>query len=174
MTLGKKFATAVVCTGLLAMLVPSAAVFAAQQDIDLLKSYIGEWRGRGTLTADGNTETIVCKLDVTSSSNTKINYNGRCSVAGGAVGITGTMAFVEDKNRFEAVMASADFKGTAIGKRRTSGIDFTLRPDPSTGNQKDVAVGLTLNGDKIGVDFRVTDTASGKSTKAIIPFEKAA
>lgn len=152
----------------------SAPALAAPADIELLKSYIGAWKGRGTTTNSGNTETVVCKLDITNAEPTKVNYNGRCTLAGGNLSIKGTLAFVEDKRRFEAVMSSnTAFSGVAVGTRRGSGIDFRLRDqNADTGAEIVINAGMTLKSGNIEVDFSVTDTSTGNKIFAKVPFEQ--
>ena len=159
----------------LATSMPSAApALAAQADIDLLKSYVGGWKGRGTTTSGGNTETVVCKLDITDAERAKVNYNGRCTLAGGNLSIAGTMAYVEDRKRFEAVMTSnTSFSGVAIGRRRGNGIDFQLKErDTETGRDYAIDTGLLLKSGNIEVEFSVTEVASGKKIVATVPFKK--
>ena len=147
---------------------------ASQADIELLKSYIGDWKGRGTTTSGGNTETVVCRLDITNSSTMKVNYNGRCTLAGGNLSIAGTMAFVTERQRFEAVMSSnTSFSGIAIGKRRGKAIDFELRDrDPETGKDYAIDAGIELKDGNISVEFSVVEVASGNKVVAVIPFKK--
>ena len=152
-----------------------AAVYAGQRDIDLLGSYVGDWRGRGTLTTAADPETVVCKLSITPAETAKVNYNGRCTLAGGSLAIAGTMAYIGDKNRFEAVMSSnTTFTGIAVGHRRGGAIDFTLREkDPDTGADLKIEVGFDLRDGVIQVDFSITQVSTGKTSKAEIPFKKA-
>lgn len=155
-------------------LAPATPAFSAQADLDLLQSYVGSWKGRGETTSSGNTETLVCKLDITKSSTNKVGYNGRCSLAGGNLSIAGTMAYVVERKRFEAVMSSnTSFSGVAIGKRNGKGIAFELR-DKNKENGKDYAIdaGIALNGEEISVDFTVLEVSSGKKILATVPFKK--
>jgi hypothetical protein len=69
---------------LLAAMPFGTPVYAAQADIDLLKNYVGEWRGRGIaqFSDTGKDETIVCRMTITDSEPTKVTFNGRCTIAG--------------------------------------------------------------------------------------------
>lgn len=167
----KALAIVIICASTASL---SAPALSAPADIELLKSYIGDWKGRGTTTNGGNTETVVCKLDITNSDQSKVKYNGRCTLAGGNLSIAGTLAFVEDKNRFEAVMSSnTTFSGVAIGQRRGSGIDFRLKDrNEETGADITINAGMALKSGNIEVDFSVTDTASGNRIIAKVPFSK--
>jgi len=150
------------------------AVLAAQADIDLLKSYLGEWRGRGSTTTANGTESVACRLSITDAGVEKVNYNGRCTLAGGTISIKGTMAFVTADNRYEAVMTSStSFAGIAIGKRRGTGIDFDLRDrDTESGKEYAIAAGFELEDEAITLDFKVTEVETGRESSALIPFEK--
>jgi hypothetical protein len=147
---------------------------AAQRDLDLLQSYVGDWRGTGSMNTASGEETVRCKLDVKRASAEKVNYNGRCTLAGGNLSINGTLAYISERNRYEAIMSSnTTFSGQAIGRRSGSGINFNLEErDPDTGSTIKVNVGLALRSEKIEVDFKLTDTASGNSTRAKVPFSK--
>ena len=157
-----------------ATIAPTAPALSAQADIDLLKSYIGDWRGTGKTTTANGTETVRCKLDITNSAVTKIKYNGRCTLAGGNLSINGTMAYITERRRFEAVMSSnTAFSGIAIGKRRGRGIDFMLRDrDPETGAEFQIDAGIALNGENINVKFSVLEKATGRKITASVPFKK--
>ncbi len=74
---GAMRATALIGLLLSAGFVASPAV-AGPADVELLKSYIGEWRGRGTLVGAA-TETVVCRLSLSQGNQDKVNYNGRCT-----------------------------------------------------------------------------------------------
>ncbi|WDR03341.1 hypothetical protein PSQ19_04155 [Devosia algicola] len=152
----------------------SAPTLAAPGDIALLKSYIGDWRGRGTLTGE-NTELVVCRLSLTQGNSDKVNYSGRCVVAGNNLALKGTLAYIADKRRFEAAMTSnARFSGVAIGKVRDGGIVFDLQErDKEDGpNGKDVTVTaqIALNSGNISVQFQVEYVESGEKIYANIPF----
>src|ERR1700733_11980619 len=76
---------------------------AAPADVALLKTYLGTWTGKGTLSG-AQTEPVSCKLSLTSGNSDKVNYTGRCSIAGQQLSITGTIAYVDTAHRYEAVM----------------------------------------------------------------------
>lgn len=149
-------------------------VFAAQADIELLNSYIGEWKGRGVTNAAGGDETMVCRMEITPSEKAKIIYNGRCSLAGANISIRGTMAFVQEANRFEAVMSSnTPFQGMAIGKRRGKDISFNLKErNPDTGSEYSINADLALKADEIAVEFTLTEVATNRKIIATVPFKK--
>src|SRR5690554_5644345 len=125
--------------GLLAL----AGVFpalAGPADVALLKSYIGDWRGRGVLIG-ANTETVVCRMSLTQGNQDKVNYNGRCTLAGTQLSVAGTMAYVEASKRFEAAMSSnATFTGVAVGQKRGSNLIFNLRERERDEDGKDLNI----------------------------------
>jgi hypothetical protein len=151
-----------------------APAHAAQADIDLLQSYVGNWKGRGVTNAAGGDETIVCRMDISESEVAKVNYNGRCSLAGGNISIRGTMAFVHEANRFEAVMSSnTAFQGVAVGRRRGSNINFNLRErNPDTGAEYAIDANMALKSGDIEVVFTLTEVATKKKIVAKVPFKK--
>jgi len=159
-------------------LMSAAAVpaFAAKADTDLLQSYVGDWRGRGEakLASTGENETVLCKMSFTESSKSKIGLVGRCSLAGSTLSMRGTVGYIEDKRRYEAVMSSnTSFQGVAIGKRSGKNLSFALNNVKSESNSAfDIAVSLKLNGDNINVRFDIVHKESGGKSVAIIPFSK--
>ena len=152
----------------------AAPALAAPADVALLQSYIGEWRGRGVLIG-ANTETVVCRMSLTQGNQEKVNYNGRCTLAGTQLSVAGTMAYVESSRRFEAAMSSnATFTGIAVGQKRGNGLIFNLRERDKDEEGKDLNISaqITLNGDAIDVVFEVVYVESGDSLRAEVPFAR--
>ncbi|MCF6327122.1 MAG: FABP family protein [Devosiaceae bacterium] len=151
----------------------SVPAYAAPEDLALIQSYIGDWRGRGTLTAEGQEdETVVCRLSVTKSSAEKINYRGRCTLAGANLSMNGTMAFISDKNRYEAIMTSnTEFTGVAIGTRQGNNVTFNLQSTAENGMVSRVKAGFGLSDGDIEVSFEVTRD-DGSKLVAQIPFDR--
>lgn len=150
-------------------------VLAAPADMALLKKYIGVWKGKGTLTG-ANTETVVCKMSVLDGTGEKVNYAGRCSLAGTQLSVNGTIAYVDGKKHYEAAMTSnVNFTGMAIGVKQGDGIVFNLRETDKDeqGNDMTVTSSIVLSGGKINVKFNVTFNKTGDSMKAAIPFNPA-
>jgi hypothetical protein len=150
--------------------------YAAKADTDLLQSYVGNWRGKGeaNLASTGENETVLCKMTFKESSPTKIGLDGRCSLAGTTLSMRGTVGYIEDKSRFEAVMSSnTSFQGVAVGKRSGKNLSFALKNVKSETNAVfDIAVSLKLNGNKIDVRFDILHKESGGKSVANIPFSK--
>lgn len=152
----------------------SAPAFAAPADVALLQSYLGDWRGRGVLIG-ANTETVVCRLALTQGNQDKVNYNGRCTLAGTQLSVAGTMAYVEANKRFEAAMSSnATFTGIAVGQKRGGGLVFNLRERDEDEEGKDINISaqITLSNEAINVVFEVVYVESGDSLRAEVPFSK--
>ncbi len=155
-------------------IIPAGSAIAAQRDLDLLQSYVGQWQGRGSFGTGDNAESVKCKLTVSRSSPTRVQFNGQCAMAGGAISLYGTLGYIEERNRFEATGSSNVIdKVVAIGRRNGSGIDFNMRPvDDETNEAYDIIVGLGLRDDYIMVKAQVTDVDSGKKLTADVPLEK--
>lgn len=151
-----------------------APALAAPADVALLKSYIGEWRGRGVLIG-ANKESVVCRLSLTQGNQDKVNYNGRCTLAGSNLSVAGTLAYVETNRRFEAAMTSnATFTGIAVGQKRGSGLIFNLREreKDEAGKDMNISAQIQLNRDAIQVVFEVVYIESGDSLRAEVPFSR--
>lgn len=147
---------------------------AGKSEVELLKSYLGNWKGKGTLTG-ANTETVVCKLAITPGNADKVNYSGRCTLAGSNLSVAGTLAYIDDKARYEAAMTSnATFNGIAVGRKQgSSGIVFNLKErDTTEGQDMTISADITLNSGAISVSFHVVDNRTGDSIRAKVPFSK--
>ena len=154
----------------------SGTALAAKADIELLQSYVGDWRGRGSarLASTGEDETVLCRMNFKDSGSARIGLEGRCSLACTAFTMRGTVGFVEQSNRYEAVMSSnTSFQGTAIGKRRGKNLSFKLNNVKSESNSVfDIGVALELKSGTIQVRFDILHKESGGKSFAIIPFKK--
>jgi hypothetical protein len=151
-----------------------APAFAGPAELALLESYIGAWKGRGQLIG-AETETVVCRLSITSGNGDKVNYSGKCALAGNNVAVNGTLAYIDAKRRFEAAMTTnATFSGVAVGEKRGDGVIFNLRERETdeSGNDMTITAAIVLDGGKIIVDFNVLFNASGDTIKASVPFTK--
>lgn len=149
-------------------------VMSAAADVALLHSYIGDWRGRGTLIG-ADKESVVCRLSLTKGNQDKVNYSGRCSMAGTNLSVNGTLAYNDAARRFEAAMSSnATFSGLAVGKRQGGAVVFNLRErnKDEAGNDLTITAAITLREEKIEVDFKVVFNATGDSLTASVPFSK--
>lgn len=160
--------------GLFSAALVSAPAFAAKADVELLQSYIGNWKGKGQLVG-AEKETVVCRLNLTPGNQDKVNYSGRCSLAGTNLSVSGTLAYNDSAKRYEAAMSSnATFNGLAIGKKTGSGLVFNLREKEKDeeGNDMTITAQIALSKSKINVEFNVVFNATGESLKASVPFSK--
>jgi hypothetical protein len=152
----------------------AAPAFAGPAEVALLKSYIGDWRGRGTLIG-ATKESVVCRLALTQGNQDKVNYNGRCTLAGTNLSVAGTIAYVDAARRYEAAMTSnATFTGIAVGQKRGSGLVFNLREreEDEEGKPMNIAAQISLTNSGIGVTFEVVYVESGDSLRAEVPFTR--
>jgi len=155
-------------------MVAAAPAHAAQADIELLNSYLGDWRGKGTLVGD-ESETVICRLSLTPGNQNKVNYSGRCAMAGNNLSVSGTLAYVESSRRYEAAMTSnATFTGVAVGRKQGNGVVFNLkeRETDEEGNDLTISAVIALLNEKINVEFQVLFNSSGDVLKAKVPFSK--
>jgi len=149
--------------------------FAATPEMTVLSTYIGTWSGKGTLKGDQK-EDVTCKMELVKGNGDKINYNGRCSLAGAQIAIYGTIAWIADKNHYEAAMTSGigGFNGVAIGQRHGSDVAFDLqqRANDNEGNDVSISAKVLLSGPAITVDFHAVFNKTGYKVDASIPFAK--
>ena len=150
--------------------------FAGPAEMAVLEAYIGTWNGKGTLKA-AEDETVVCKMSLSKDNGSKLNYTGRCQLAGAQLSVTGTIAYVDANKRYEAVMNSGigGFRGVAIGQKRGDNIVFDLkqRAEDDAGNDMSIASSVTLSGgNKMAVSFHAVFNETGDTIDAQIPFSK--
>lgn len=153
---------------------PDAALAGPKQDA-LLLSYVGNWRGAGLLVGGDEPEKFSCRNLIADGGQGKINYQGRCAVAGLNLGISGTVKYVDDLNRYEGVMTSTtNFKGLAIGRQRGSSIVFDFKQqEKHEGHDLTIGARLTLKtNDTYTVDFDVWIMDSDTKMSTSVPFER--
>lgn len=154
----------------------SLPALAGPAEIALLEVYAGSWNGSGVLKG-AQDEKITCKMSLTKGNGGKLNYTGRCSVAGAQISVTGTIAYVDAKKRYEAVMNTGigNFRGVAIGQKRGDGLVFDIRQrgEDDSGNDVTFSSTVTLSGgNKMAVGFDATFNESGDTLAATVPFTK--
>lgn len=168
-------ARAVVLGGIL-MVAGVAPTLSASTEIGALEKYIGMWKGAGMLNGDTKSP-VTCKMQLSEGNGGKLNYQGRCSLSGQQLSVTGTIAWVDANKRYEAVMNSGigGFRGVAIGKRSGDKIVFDLqqRADDDQGNDITIAAKVILSGNSITTDFHAVFNSSGDTIDTSVPFEKA-
>lgn len=167
------FAAAVV-----AVLLSIVAVQPAQSgpaELALLSSYVGSWSGQGLMTGGDFPEEFKCRLTVSKGTQAKINYAGRCSLVNMNISVTGTIAFDDKSQRYQAAMSSnAGFTGMAIGRKQGERITFNLAEQQVDRGGNNVRIGsvLVLVNDTIVVDFEVEFNNSGQILTARVPFQR--
>lgn len=143
--------------------------------VELLDSYIGDWKGSGALVGGQNPEPFRCRLGISKGNLNKINYAGRCSLIDMTLSVSGTIAYDDKAQRYQAAMSSnAGFTGVAVGRIDGDTISFDLREKQKDRGGNDVRIGsrILLNGGSITVDFEVEFNNSGQVLTASVPFAK--
>lgn len=149
---------------------------AAEAELALLGSYVGNWRGEGALTGGDRNEPFRCRLTVATGNQGKINYSGRCTLVSATLSISGTIAYNDAKRQYEAAMSSnAGFTGLAIGQQNQGHISFDLKERQKDRTGSDVRIGskiLLQGNNSITVDFEVEFNNSGEVLTASVPFSQ--
>jgi hypothetical protein len=117
--------------------------------MSLLETYIGSWRGDGTLVGGQRPEPFRCRLTINKGNLNKVNYAGRCTLVDMNLSVSGTIAYDDKARRYQAVMSSnAGFKGTAVG--RQSGDKIThINGKDLTDDMEAAQVYFSLGGTKV-------------------------
>lgn len=139
----------------------AAPAYAAKADVDLLKSYIGD---EGSRAGWGRTGIRRLSASLSEGNSDKVNYSGRCSLAGTSLSVNGTLAYNDGKKALAPPKEpNVTFSGLAIGKKQGDGIVFNLkeRDTDEEGNDMTITAAITLKASKIDVDFSVLFNASG-------------
>lgn len=168
------FARLIGAAGLVAALAGAAApALAGPAEIALLKSYEGNWRGEGTAIGT-STEKVTCRMALTPGNQDKVNYAGRCALAGTNLSINGTLAYIDDSERYEGAMTSnLNFSGVAVGRKQGNGIVFNLQSRGEQDNSDlEINAAIVLTPGVITVQFKATDIKTGKVIIASVPFAK--
>lgn len=151
----------------------AASTAAAEGEVALLESYVGNWQGEGALTGGDRPEPFRCRLTVAKGNPGKVNYTGRCALVNATLSISGTIAFNDTTKVYEAAMSSnAGFTGLAIGQQRGDQISFDLKERQKDRSGSDVRIGsriILINGN-ITVNFEVEFNDSGNVLTASVPF----
>ncbi len=148
----------------------------AAGELDTLSKYIGTYKATGVMKG-GQSQNVTCRMAMTKGNGAKLNYNGRCSVAGAQVAVYGTIAWVDAQHHYEAAMTSGigGFNGVAVGRLSGDKIIFDLqqRGNDNQGTDITIAAKVTLSGgNSIGVDFHATFNSSGDKVDVSVPFMK--
>ncbi|WEK04802.1 MAG: heme-binding beta-barrel domain-containing protein [Candidatus Devosia phytovorans] len=158
------------------MVITPVTTQAAEEELALLGSYVGSWRGEGALVGGDKPEPFRCRLSVAKGNQGKINYSGRCTLVSATLSISGTIAYNDQARQYEAAMSSnAGFTGLAIGQQSSGQISFDLRERQKDRTGSDVRIGskILLEGnDSITVNFEVEFNDSGEVLTASVPFSQ--
>lgn len=160
---------------LAAMIAAPLPAQAGQAELDLLSSYIGNWRGEGLMTGGDFPENFKCRLTIAKGNATKINYAGRCTLVNANISISGTIAYNDSTRRYEAAMSSnAGFTGLAIGMIDKNQISFDLKERQKDRAGSDVRIGskIQLANDNITVNFEIEFNESGQVLTSSVPFKR--
>ena len=143
--------------------------------VELLESYVGDWKGPGALVGGQNPEPFRCRLGISRGNQNKINYAGRCTLVDMTLSVSGTIAYDDKAQRYQAAMSSnAGFKGAAVGRISGDSISFDLREKQVDRGGNDIRIGsrILLDGGAITVDFEVEFNNSGQVLTASVPFSR--
>ncbi len=159
-----------------AMVASSVLPGFASSQMDTLSQYIGNYKATGTMSG-GQSQQVTCRMQLSKGNGDKLNYNGRCSVAGAQIAVYGTIAWVNDQNHYEAAMTSGigGFNGIAVGRIVGNKIVFDLqqRGNDNEGTDISISAKVTLSGgNTVGVDFHATFNSSGDKVDVAVPFMK--
>lgn len=171
----KFFRSVIIVTVFFASLLTLAPAQSGEAEQALLYSYIGNWRGESVLVGSEHPDPFRCRLTVTKGTQSKINYAGRCTLITTTLSVSGTIAYIDEKRRYEGVMSSnAGFTGLAVGIQSGDTISFNLKEQKKDRGGSDVRIGarLVLVGDNITVFFEVEFNNSGKVLTSKVPFSR--
>lgn len=175
MTDSCRFLSRLVISACLAMAatLPSSAALAAPDDMALLRSYLGEWQGKGTLTG-ADIYPMRCQLSLLEGNAGRVNYSGRCHVEGVNLSLNGSLAYIEKLRRFEAAMTTnAAFSGVAIGQKRGETLVFNLNErDRAEGKDLTITARIVLDRGGIEVEFYAVYDQTGENLRAQVPFSR--
>lgn len=148
---------------------------AGEAELAVLTSYVGNWQGEGALVGGDKPEPFRCRLAIAKGNQSKVTYTGRCSLISANLSISGTIAYNDAQQQYEAAMSSnAGFTGLAIGKLAGQKIAFDLREQQKDRSGSDVRIGsqIVLVDGGITVNFEVEFNDSGDVLTASVPFAR--
>jgi hypothetical protein len=154
----------------------TSTAYAGPTEIALLSNYIGEWSGSSQLVGGTEPEPFSCRLTINKGNKSKINYAGRCTLTSMNLSVTGTIAFDDATQTYQAIMGSnAGYKGTAVGRVKGDEITFDLseKETDRAGNAVRLGAQIVLIGsNSINVNYQVEFNDSGNVLTASVPFTK--
>jgi hypothetical protein len=161
--------------GLMALFLGAAVApaSAGETELTMLTSYIGSWQGEGALVGGDMPEPFRCRMSMAKGNQEKVTYTGRCTLISANLSISGTIAFNDALQQYEAAMSSnAGFSGLAVGRLQGQRIAFDLREQQKDSGGSDVRIGsqIVLVEGAITVNFQVEFNNSGDVLHASVPF----
>lgn len=157
-------------------LAAATAAHAGPTEIALLSTYVGEWSGSSQLVGGPQPEPFSCRLTINKGNQSKINYAGRCTLTSMNLSVTGTIAFDDATQTYQAIMGSnAGYKGTAIGRINGNRITFDLSEKETDRGGNAVKLGaqiVLIDTKAINVNYQVEFNDSGNVLTASVPFSK--
>lgn len=161
-----------------AIAMSSLAVAPAQAgpaEMELLSSYVGNWKGDGVMLGGERPEAFRCRMQVQKGNQAKVNFAGRCTLVNFNLSVSGTIAFNDKTRRYEAAMSSnAGFSGVAAGRISGKAISFDLAAKQIDKGGNDMRIGskVSLIADTINIDFEIEFNNSGHVLTARVPFTR--
>ena len=159
-----------------ALLLAVGPAYAGPKEMAVLSNYIGEWSGSSSLIGGETPEPFSCRLTINKGNQSKVNYAGRCTLTTMNLSVTGTIAFDDASQTYQAIMGSnAGYKGIAVGRVAGDKITFDLSEKESdrAGNAVRLGAQIILVGsNSITVNYQVEFNDSGKVLTASVPFTK--
>ena len=158
------------------LLAIASPAHAGPKEMAVLSNYVGEWSGSSSLIGGETPEPFSCRLTVNKGNQSKVNYAGRCTLTTMNLSVTGTIAFDDASQTYQAIMGSnAGYKGIAVGRVAGDKITFDLSEKESdrAGNAVRLGAQIILVGsNSITVNYQVEFNDSGKVLTASVPFTK--
>lgn len=143
--------------------------------MDLLSSYVGDWKGQGVMVGGEQPEAFRCRMQVQKGNQAKVNFAGRCTLVNFSLSVSGTIAYSDKARHYEATMSSnAGFSGVAVGRIAGEQISFDLAEKQIDKGGNDVRIGskVSLVADTINIDFEIEFNNSGQVLTAKVPFRR--
>lgn len=163
-------AAAIAVSGFAAM-----PALAGPAEMDLLSSYVGDWKGQGVMVGGEQPEAFRCRMQVQKGNQAKVNFAGRCTLVNFSLSVSGTIAYSDKARHYEATMSSnAGFSGVAVGRIAGEQISFDLAEKQIDKGGNDVRIGskVSLVADTINIDFEIEFNNSGQVLTAKVPFRR--
>lgn len=148
---------------------------AGEEEVGFLKAYVGDWRGNAVLVGGAEPEKFTCRMTIAAGNAARINYTGRCAVAGLNLSVRGAIIYNDKASRYEAAMSSnTAFSGVAPGRQQGGGILFDLKERASDDEGTDMSISsqILLKDARITIDFQIRFNESGQILTTSVPFAK--